>query len=583
MEQTASDKKSDPAEIYAQARELLAKKDFDAAMEVLDGILEDNAQDAPALALAGDVYAAAGEMPQAIGHYGLAIQAAPGDIAYKRRFIEIAGKSPFTQYNPAIEEILCLCLEAPELECAHAQVLWYTTVRSHPLFMPLLKPIIENIPDPFAGQADLSFLLRPIFLLGVKKIVVCNMEFEEFMTALRRFLLEQAAAPRKKLSPDQYNALLEAVAQYCFNTDYIFNRTEAEEKAVEKLRLELESSAAARQDIVKTGLYACYEPFYKMKVAKDLACLPLEKAQLEDYLDLQERAAKIPSLTEVTNAISLKVRKQYEEFPYPRWRELPPQPPITGPSLNIAGTQILVAGCGTGQEPLSLARSCPRASILAIDLSRTSLAYAARQAEKLGIKNVEFRHADILQLGSLNRTFDCICAGGVLHHMKEPVEGWKVLTGLLKPGGLMRIGLYSAPGRRHVVSAWAAIREGNYTDTAAGMRKFRKDSKELLGDALQNKIFDTGDYYYLSNYRDFLFHVQEHQFTLPQIQKILGDLGLEFLEFFEVPLSEAAQQYCRQHFPDDKKIKTLHDWQKIEEANPDTFQRMYKFWCQKKG
>ena len=39
--------------------------------------------------------------------------------------------------------------------------------------------------------------------------------------------------------------------------------------------------------------------------------------------------------------------------------------------------------------------------------------------------------------------FDIIESAGVLHHMSEPMTGWRVLTDLLKPSGLMRIGLYS--------------------------------------------------------------------------------------------------------------------------------------------
>jgi len=578
MEQSAPGKnKKDGAhaEVYARAKKLFTKKDFDGTLAALDKILEADAHDAAALALAGDVYAASGDVQQAMGHYGLAVQAAPDNTAYKRQFIAIAGKIVFTQYNQAIAEILCLCLESPQIECSHAQKLWYSLVRSHPQFSPLQE-------NAFEKSADLSFLMQPLFLTGIKRIVVCNENFESFMTALRRFLLEQKEAPKKFLPLDQYHALIEAVARYCFNTDYIFDRTEAEEKAVGRLHRELEDSPAARQDIVKTGLYACYEPFYKLKMANDMALLPELKAALDEYLDLQARAAKIPSLTEVTDAVSLKVREQYEEFPYPRWRELPLLASGTAFAIDRAGAQILIAGCGTGQEPLIFARACPQASVLAVDLSRASLAYASKKAEELGIKNVEFRHADILQLGSLDRSFDCISSMGVLHHMKDPVAGWKVLTKLLKPGGLMRVGLYSAPARRTIVEGWEMIRKGNYPATADGMRRFRKDSKNLLGHGPADHVFDARDYYHLNMYRDLLFHVQEHQFTLPQIQNILDNLGLEFFEFFDLSLPPEAKEYCRKFFPDEKKRKTLADWNKIEEANPYIFSCMYQFWCRKK-
>ena len=59
--------------------------------------------------------------------------------------------------------------------------------------------------------------------------------------------------------------------------------------------------------------------------------------------------------------------------------------------------------------------------------------------------------ADILDLGNLNKQFDIIESVGVLHHMDNPMEGWKVLTDCLKPGGLMMIGLYSELARKHIV------------------------------------------------------------------------------------------------------------------------------------
>ena len=51
--------------------------------------------------------------------------------------------------------------------------------------------------------------------------------------------------------------------------------------------------------------------------------------------------------------------------------------------------------------------------------------------------------ADILHLHQIGKKFDIIESAGVLHHMNEPMAGWRVLTDLLKSGGLMKVGLYS--------------------------------------------------------------------------------------------------------------------------------------------
>ena len=46
---------------------------------------------------------------------------------------------------------------------------------------------------------------------------------------------------------------------------------------------------------------------------------------------------------------------------------------------------ILIAGCGTGLHSIDSALRFPRAHILAIDLSRASLAYARRKSCALGL------------------------------------------------------------------------------------------------------------------------------------------------------------------------------------------------------
>ena len=65
------------------------------------------------------------------------------------------------------------------------------------------------------------------------------------------------------------------------------------------------------------------------------------------------------------------------------------------------------------------------------------------------LKNIEYMQADILDLRKLNRKFDLVESSGVLHHMKEPLEGLKVLLELLEPHGFLKLGLYSEISRKH--------------------------------------------------------------------------------------------------------------------------------------
>src|SRR5207244_436635 len=103
--------------------------------------------------------------------------------------------------------------------------------------------------------------------------------------------------------------------------------------------------------------------------------------------------------------------------------------------------EILVAGGGTGQQPIDVSRRYKNTKVLAVDLSLTSLSYAERQTRALGLENIHYAQADIVQLGSIGRTFDLIESVGVLHHLADPLAGWKILLSLLRPGGFMMVGL----------------------------------------------------------------------------------------------------------------------------------------------
>ena len=243
--------------------------------------------------------------------------------------------------------------------------------------------------------------------------------------------------------------------------------------------------------------------------------------------------------------------------------------------------KILVAGCGTGAEASSLAADFPSAEILAVDLSRTSLAYASYMAGKHGLKNISFRHGDILQLGScLHDKYDFISCGGVLHHMEDPINGWSVLTGLLKDGGLMCIGLYSKTARRFILQAQEFIKKNQYPLDTQGIMRFRREAPDVLEKRIYDGILKTSDYYYLSMCRDLLFHVQEHDFDIPDIAEALKNMGLLFLGFNFTDASSAVMQY-RLMFPDNSEADNLSNWHAFEQKNPDTFKAMYQLWCRK--
>ena len=59
------------------------------------------------------------------------------------------------------------------------------------------------------------------------------------------------------------------------------------------------------------------------------------------------------------------------------------------------------------------------------------------------MNNIQLRQIDILDLDQLQDAYDVIECSGVLHHMQDPAKGLASLNRKLKPGGYIKIGLYS--------------------------------------------------------------------------------------------------------------------------------------------
>jgi SAM-dependent methyltransferase len=219
---------------------------------------------------------------------------------------------------------------------------------------------------------------------------------------------------------------------------------------------------------------------------------------------------------------------------------------------------------------------------LAVDLSLTSLSYAIRMTQKLAISNIDYMHADILELYKLDRQFDLIESVGVLHHMEEPLAGWKVLVDLLRPRGLMKIGLYSKIARQHIVETRTLIAKKNHGTSSESIRQFRVEIMDMdsKSDSKISNSFNIHDFYSLSTCRDLLFHVQEHSFTLPEIETALKELDLVFIGF-EPSCGHQVMNRFKELNPEKESLTSLPLWHQFELKNPSIFISMYQFWIQK--
>lgn len=431
---------------------------------------------------------------------------------------------------------------------------------------------------------------------------VVDVDIERFLACARAAMLDRA----QQDGPEPTDAELEflaALAAQCFNSDYVFDVSDQELKAARELSASMAAALEQGTPIPPLQLIAvaAYLPLHALPAAGDLLKRPwpwpieaLVARQVREPRAEQALRLSIPQLTPIEDDVSRSVRQQYEQNPYPRWVKAPP--PRRSPSLDHyvremfphapyrnlgkgGRIDILIAGCGTGQHAVELAQRFGEARILACDLSLASIAYARRKAEEIGLRNMEFAQADILELGGIDRRFDLVESNGVLHHLADPFAGWRVLRSLVRRGGLMNIGLYSARAREDVSVARELIAARGYGATADDIRRFRQ---ELMsdGDPQFRGLVASPDFFNLSDCRDLLFHVREERLTLPQIKEFCTENALQLLGF-ELNVSLTAQYAAR--FPDDRAQTDFDNWHAFETENPDTFRGMYQLWLQTAG
>ena len=427
---------------------------------------------------------------------------------------------------------------------------------------------------------------------------------ERFLTAFRFAVLRIVASADASTVrfDDEVMLFLSALAQQCFRNGYVFALSSGEMESVRALHDTLAEKLRSGADIdpILLIMIAAYAPLYLLPTADAIAAhawpellqaivgqqLAAPRAEIEIRKTIQ-------SLTSIDDDVSQQVQRQYEESPYPAWTTAPPVKAATldrylGERLlrnvthvaDVPVQEILIAGCGTGHHSINAARAFPLAHVLGVDISRTSLSYAIRKTRELDVANIEYAHADILKLGSIGRTFDLIESIGVLHHLADPAAGWNVLLSLLKPSGVIGIGLYSERARRAIVAARAFIAERGYRPVVEDIRAARQELIRRSIVVPSDSVVIFRDFFDTSGCRDLLFNVMEHRFTIAQIKAFLTENVLTFLGFELTP--QIREQFL-ERFPGEESLVDLDKWDLFEAAHPETFIGMYVFYARKRG
>jgi len=159
--------------------------------------------------------------------------------------------------------------------------------------------------------------------------------------------------------------------------------------------------------------------------------------------------------------------------------------PLT--AADYTGKLVLDAGCGFGRHAFFAARY--GAEVIALDNSVDAVRAARRNT--LGLSRVHVVQGDLLRPPVRPDHFDLVYSYGVLHHLGLPDEAFRLLGGLVKPGGRLQVWVYGPrAGTPAIVSGALHGAAGNMDDAtllkfshaiASGLRLFSHTPYRFLG------------------------------------------------------------------------------------------------------
>src|ERR1700690_991143 len=454
----------------------------------------------------------------------------PGRRDHRVALVAVYETRLFGTFSESARRAMTMCLADDSLTHSSISKAWLSLLRLDPQSAGILKLFEIASYDTFRDcvtPALLSEWQDNEFLnAGLKRFLVADTVIERGLTFARRnFFEEWKSEGSAKL--DRYLPLLCSLARYSYFAEYVFETSE-----------DVAALSGSLSTPAEVALVGCYEPLLSYERSNQLASMSNERCyrdliriQIEEPLKEARIKTTVPVLAPILDDVSRAVRDQYEGNPYPRWTTVGGAAIPDGIAAAARGKNILVAGCGTGREAVEAGLIFPHAHVDAVDLSRASLAHGIRKAREMRIRNLVFTQADILDLGRFGKTFDLIVSSGVRHHMRDPLAGLRALLDVLRPGGVLKLGLYSTLARAPIAEARAWIAKSGLDPSLQGIRAFRAAVLARNDDDPIKKTLTTWtDFYSTSQCRDLVFHVQEHTFTLSELADIARDFDLSVLQ-----------------------------------------------------
>jgi tetratricopeptide (TPR) repeat protein len=321
------DRSFDTEDLLAKARLHHERRELDSARDIADRILAREPSHVPALNLLGLIH-------QETGRHRLAVMALTKAVAAD-------ALNAACHYNLAVS---CQALDRRDEAAVHfkkAIALGMSRKNTEDFIFqnPAITACINRIDqvwpfpvkiDEVLGRQGLDSIANDLFLRCALETALLRTEpLEKFLTLIRSALLGIAYSRRAdRTSEGSLVDLLCAVARQCFINEFVYAQSEEEGRRSSELRDDLLRRASDGDDIpaLLFAAVAAYFPLHKLASARMLmgrkwpeALADLVRQQLREPLAEADDLSSIPALTAVDDSVSLKVMRQYEENPYPRW------------------------------------------------------------------------------------------------------------------------------------------------------------------------------------------------------------------------------------------------------------------------
>ena len=223
-------------------------------------------------------------------------------------------------------------------------------------------------------EEDLIELAKfDLFIALLKSCPLPDLQIEQLLIKIRSKLL---LSKPNNLKFQYYKNFINALSIQLFINEYIYHYSNEEENVIGSLVNKFnDEHDISEYEVLCISLYLKLNEIKNInKIKKIISSTELIDILIEEPKIEKDLAKKIMSINEVIDDTSIKVREQYENFPYPKWTNpgmsIYPQTideyfsqrkiKINRKTFPLHDTlEVLIAGCGTGQQAIN---SCTKFS-----------------------------------------------------------------------------------------------------------------------------------------------------------------------------------------------------------------------------